>query len=221
MNFSKWNSSNCPNLPSAHAVCNVMNGDPEGWKQVVQGTLARAGFIGVGIFLAGERDPKRLVTYSLAGAAAIEVAVVRFLWQQRSTPSAAAGSLEGPTTVESPEERSTPMYGAYEYTPDPTHIREALLNEGMQLPAPLVEPLPIVGISPVYLGGAAAVGTLLSYAARSVANSREEEAHQTAMLVGGAVLYTLGVIAASNAYVWMPDWMKPAPSVEVIDLGRF
>lgn len=189
----EWNSSNCPNLPSAHAVCNVMNGNPEGWSQVIKGTLARAGLIGAGLFLfAGERDPRRLVTHSLAGATAIEIAVVRFLWTQRSTPSA---QIEGPTepvAVEFSEERSPAMYGAYEFTPDPTHIREALLNEGESL---LSAPLPVVGLTPVQLAGVTAFGLAFSYGARAYANSKQDEAaHQTAMLVGGTALYVAGAV---------------------------
>ena len=47
--------------------------------------------------------------------------------------------------------------------------------------------------------GVVGVGLLLAYGAKQLANAtKTPEAHQAAMLAGGAVLYTAGVVIGAN-----------------------
>ncbi|MCB9639075.1 MAG: hypothetical protein H6727_09300 [Myxococcales bacterium] len=63
-------------VPSAKSALMVVRGEPWGWAYVARDLSLRASIIGVGLFLAGEREPASLAKKSFAGAAAIEVAVL-------------------------------------------------------------------------------------------------------------------------------------------------
>ena len=54
-------------------------------------------------------------------------------------------------------------------------------------------------LSPLETAGVAGVGLLMAYGANKIANSQATpEAHQWAMLLGGATLYTAGVLIGAN-----------------------
>lgn len=59
-------------LPSADSACRLMGGDLSALPTAALHTAGRALIISVGIFAAGERDPKALARYSLGAALAIE-----------------------------------------------------------------------------------------------------------------------------------------------------
>jgi hypothetical protein len=61
-------------LPSVASAEDFWNGNPGGLMGVIVSTALRAGLVGVGLAIAGER--KNLVKYSLAGALAIEAFVL-------------------------------------------------------------------------------------------------------------------------------------------------
>lgn len=69
---------NCPQLPSVTAACQLRAGDPRGLPRVAWATVSRAAMIGTGLVLAGERDPKTVVKYSVSAALVIEAWV---LWR--------------------------------------------------------------------------------------------------------------------------------------------
>lgn len=54
-------------------------------------------------------------------------------------------------------------------------------------------------LSPVETAGVAAVGLALAFAANKVSNAQKDaKVHQAAMLGGGVLLYTLGVVIGTN-----------------------
>ena len=54
-------------------------------------------------------------------------------------------------------------------------------------------------LSPVETVGVVGVGLLMAYGANKIANTQESpDAHQWAMLLGGATLYTAGVLIGAN-----------------------
>lgn len=60
-------------LDLGRSTLNVMEGQPGGWGSVVLGTGLRAGLIGGGFYLAGERRWKQLIVGSLAASALVTV----------------------------------------------------------------------------------------------------------------------------------------------------
>lgn len=63
-------------VPSAKSALMVVRGEPWGWAYAARDLTLRASVIGVGLWLAGEREPAPLAKKALAGAAAIEVVVL-------------------------------------------------------------------------------------------------------------------------------------------------
>jgi hypothetical protein len=54
-------------------------------------------------------------------------------------------------------------------------------------------------LSPVETAGVVGVGLALGFVANKVSNAQATPtAHQTAMLLGGTVLYTIGVVVGTN-----------------------
>lgn len=69
-------------LPSETAAKALIRGEPGALGSVLYWTLWRAGVIGAGLYVAGERE--RLVRNALAGALAVEVGVLLFAWREES-----------------------------------------------------------------------------------------------------------------------------------------
>jgi hypothetical protein len=67
-------------LPSVAAAEDFFNGKPGGLSSVLLSTGLRAGLIGAGLYVAGERQ--RLLRYSIAGALAIEAFVLLYIRAQ-------------------------------------------------------------------------------------------------------------------------------------------
>jgi hypothetical protein len=66
-------------------------------------------------------------------------------------------------------------------------------------------------LSATETAGVVGVGLLMAYGANKVANAMETPAsHQAAMLLGGAALYTAGVVIGTNRP--QQGWMIPAGS---------
>lgn len=63
-------------VPSAKSALMVVRGEPWGWAYVARDLTLRASVIGVGLWLAGEREPAQLAKKAFAGASAIEVVVL-------------------------------------------------------------------------------------------------------------------------------------------------
>lgn len=74
----------CASLPSSEAAMRLVQGDPSASIAVVTTSLLRAGLIGVGLFLAGERE--HLLRNSLAAAGAIETFVLGWTYFHRNDP---------------------------------------------------------------------------------------------------------------------------------------
>lgn len=86
MSFRDWEAGeDCPQLPSVIAVCDVLDGNPEGWPEVIKATASRSVMIGAGLFLAGERDWTRLVKASVISALVVEVWVVQYIYRNRGS----------------------------------------------------------------------------------------------------------------------------------------
>ncbi len=68
----------CPSLPSSETAYQVVRGEGMGFVKLVRDLTVRAGLIGVGMFVAGERE--HLIRNSLAGSAGIEVFVLGWVW---------------------------------------------------------------------------------------------------------------------------------------------
>ena len=64
----------------------VYRGDPTAMERVGLGVLTRALFVGAGLALAGMKDPKDLVKYSLAGSLGVEAFVFGWVWANRGRP---------------------------------------------------------------------------------------------------------------------------------------
>ena len=60
-------------LPSGDSACALMSGDIRALPRVAFHTVGRAALISIGICLAGERDWRKLVAYSLGAALTIEI----------------------------------------------------------------------------------------------------------------------------------------------------
>lgn len=73
-------------MPSYEAACDVYRGDPTAMERVGLGVLTRALFVGAGLALAGMKDPKDLVKYSLAGSLGVEAFVFGWVWANRGRP---------------------------------------------------------------------------------------------------------------------------------------
>ena len=69
-------------LPSGESASDFVEGKPGSLIRLTGHMLGRAALVGVGLYLVGVRG-KELVTYSLAGAASIEVFVLGYAWSQR------------------------------------------------------------------------------------------------------------------------------------------
>lgn len=74
-------SEQCDTLPSAQSAAALVRGESGSFVRVVGHTLLRAGLIGVGLAIAGERE--KLVRYSVAGALGIEAFVIGYAYWQR------------------------------------------------------------------------------------------------------------------------------------------
>jgi hypothetical protein len=73
----------CASLPSSDAAGDLVAGKPGALVSVVGTTLLRAGLIGAGAYVAGERDLARLARVALGGALAIEAFVLVWVFAQR------------------------------------------------------------------------------------------------------------------------------------------
>lgn len=62
-----------PPLPSSESAYEVIDRVPGSIPKAIFYTAMRAGLIGAGMALAGERNAKNLAKYALSGAAAIEI----------------------------------------------------------------------------------------------------------------------------------------------------
>lgn len=72
----------CPRLPSSDSAYLFCIGDPRAPWLMLRDWIGRSALVGVGMFLAGERE--HLIRNSLAGGAAIEVFVVAWIaWSTR------------------------------------------------------------------------------------------------------------------------------------------
>jgi hypothetical protein len=67
-------------LPSEIAARALIRGEAGGLGSVVYWTLLRAGLIGAGLYVAGERQ--NLTRNALAGALAVEIGVLFFAWRE-------------------------------------------------------------------------------------------------------------------------------------------
>jgi hypothetical protein len=65
-----------PTLPSVVAAESLIKGNPGGMAAVVMSTLGRAAIISLGLWAAGDRNPRRVAKNALFGALAIEVFVL-------------------------------------------------------------------------------------------------------------------------------------------------
>jgi hypothetical protein len=77
LSFAWTNRGSVP-LPSGQIAEDLLNRKPGAFFRLVLSFLTRALEIGVGVALAGLREPKTIVTYSLAGSAAVEAFVQTF-----------------------------------------------------------------------------------------------------------------------------------------------
>lgn len=68
-------------LPSAESALALVRGEPNAIFGVARDLAMRATLIGVGLYVAGERQ--KLVKKSLYAAGAIEVAVIAFAWGKK------------------------------------------------------------------------------------------------------------------------------------------
>jgi|GEM_PF-1823514 hypothetical protein len=75
----------CPAaLPSGSSAAALLGGDWRALPLAVGHTALRATLVGAGLYLAGERDPKRLVKNAAAGSLAIEAFVLGWAaWKLR------------------------------------------------------------------------------------------------------------------------------------------
>lgn len=60
-------------LPSGDSACDLMSGNIDALPRVIFHTVGRSALIGIGIYLAGERDWTKIAKYGLGAALAIEV----------------------------------------------------------------------------------------------------------------------------------------------------
>lgn len=67
-------------MPTYEWICDAHRGDPAAVWKVGLGTASRAAFIGAGIYAAGERDPKKLAAYAVAGSLAVEAFALTYVW---------------------------------------------------------------------------------------------------------------------------------------------
>lgn len=65
-----------PTLPSVTAAQTFIKGEPGGFAAVIMSTLGRAAIISTGLWVAGDRNPRRIAKNALFGALAIEVFVL-------------------------------------------------------------------------------------------------------------------------------------------------
>ena len=73
-------------MPSYEAACDLYRGDPTAINRIGLGILSRAFFIGAGLALAGMKDQKDLLKYSLAGSLGVEAFVFGWIWVNRGKP---------------------------------------------------------------------------------------------------------------------------------------
>lgn len=71
-----------PTLPSVLAAQSFVRGEPGGIYAVIGSTLGRAALIAPGLWLAGDRNPKRIARNALFGALAIEIFVLGVVARQ-------------------------------------------------------------------------------------------------------------------------------------------
>lgn len=72
-------------LPSGESASDFVEGKPGSLIRLTGHLLGRAALMGVGLYVVGVRG-KDLVTYSIAGATAIEVFVLGYAWAKRDEP---------------------------------------------------------------------------------------------------------------------------------------
>jgi hypothetical protein len=66
----------CASVPSSEAAYRLVEGDVGALGAVAGTMVLRAGLVGAGLYVAGERDPKTLAKYAAAGSVAIEAFVL-------------------------------------------------------------------------------------------------------------------------------------------------
>lgn len=71
-----------PTLPSVTAAASFIRGEPGGIYAVVGSTLGRAAIIAPGLWLAGDRNPKRIARNAFFAALAIEIFVLGVVARQ-------------------------------------------------------------------------------------------------------------------------------------------
>jgi hypothetical protein len=86
--FGLGDAPACSALPSGPPAVELLGGNLRALPAVLGTTAARAALIGTGLFIAGERDPRRLVKHATAGALAIEAFVLGWAtWKRQQGAS--------------------------------------------------------------------------------------------------------------------------------------
>ncbi len=81
-------SEDRPTFPSVQAVYDLKDGKPGAFLDVAKWTAVRAALIGAGLFIAGERGFKGLVTKSLVSSLLVEAFVIGYIQVQESKKAA-------------------------------------------------------------------------------------------------------------------------------------
>jgi len=71
-------------LPSANSANRLVHGEPGAFLSVTRDVLLRSGLIGLGLYVAGDRD--KIVKKSLIASVTIEVAVLLLAWCSKGNP---------------------------------------------------------------------------------------------------------------------------------------
>lgn len=74
-------------LPSGESASDLVHGVPGALPRVIWHTALRSALVGVGLSVAGMRDPRDLVRYSIAGALGIEAFVLSWAFANKKAPS--------------------------------------------------------------------------------------------------------------------------------------
>ncbi len=66
--------------PTTYAILAMLEGEPGAEGRVVYGALQRSLFIAPGLYLAGVREPSKLICYSLSASASITACLIGYYW---------------------------------------------------------------------------------------------------------------------------------------------
>ncbi len=86
LDVSNKPTPSCATLPSSSAVADLLDRKPGAWQDVALSTGLRAGLIGIGLAVAGEREA--LIKKSLFAAVAIEAFVIWYVATHREKAGA-------------------------------------------------------------------------------------------------------------------------------------